>query len=123
VARKQKLAARLRREITELEGDISDLKTRLSDLESSNRRRGIYSSHEEGCKKREIKREEERLEEKREELTAAERAPPAVFQPMPESDQLARRAIFMLTMPERLQVLARLSVMAQQMLLPDDPKV
>jgi hypothetical protein len=123
VARKQKLAARLRREINELEDEISGLETRLSNLESSNRRIGISSSQGEVRLTREIKQEEQRLEEERQGLKAAERAPPAVFQPMPESDHLARRAIFMLTMPESLQVLARFSVMAQQMLLPDDPKV
>ena len=52
------------------------------------------------------------------EIKVTERPPDPIFQPLPEAEAAAGPVMFFLTMPQRFQVLSRLSFTAQQMLLP-----
>ena len=53
----------------------------------------------------------------------AERKPPEpVFQPLPKQESKAFSALFFIYMPKHLEILAQFTVMAQQMLLPNESK-
>ena len=51
-------------------------------------------------------------------IRSTEIPPPAIFQPLPQSQAAAMPVVFFLTMPTHFQVLSRLSFTAQQQLLP-----
>ena len=59
-----------------------------------------------------------RLQRKQADLKRAETPPPAVFQPLPESDDSAKAVIFFLYTPDLLRSLSRMTILAEQLLLP-----
>ena len=52
------------------------------------------------------------------EITEAEKAPPPVIQPLPSSDDKALKILFFLYMSDEFKTLSRLSLVAQQLLVP-----
>jgi hypothetical protein len=55
---------------------------------------------------------------KEREITEAEKAPPPVIQPLPSSDDKALKILFFLYMSDEFKTLSRLSLVAQQLLVP-----
>jgi hypothetical protein len=123
VLRKQKLAALLRSELSTLQSELSSLKAALDAAKAAmphwflaggsiGLRRRVEQCRSAVCKK------EGEIGIKQRSLEEAERAPPPVIQPLPQSDDLALSWIFFLHMPQCFRHLSRISFLAQQMLLP-----
>jgi hypothetical protein len=122
VQEKRDLSATLREKIAKLEESVETLNGQQEEIKRK-LRVGEYPDAAEGQKEeRKINRQIDlaklHLIDRKRELANAQQVPPAVLQPLPAQDELANRVIFMLTMPLQLRLLARLSALAQQMLLP-----
>jgi hypothetical protein len=122
VKAKKELVARLRQELAALEQKHVTLIRKLANL-----RQQLHSNlhtdpaagrKEEGERQRRINSSVALQSLKRSELAVAQKAPNPVFQSLPEKEGLAYSVIFMATMTPKLRLLARLSVLSQQMLLP-----
>ena len=55
-------------------------------------------------------------------IRTARKPPDPIFQPLPKQESKAFRALFFIYMPKDLEILAQFTVMAQQMLLPNENK-
>ncbi|GLC49187.1 thioredoxin-disulfide reductase [Pleodorina starrii] len=111
VQRKQALARKLRAELAELESEGRSLQSTLNQL-----RYGYNSDVYEA--QRRVDNNARQQQSKRSELAEAEKAPPAVMQPLPKDSGRALRWLFFLHMPPLFRHLSRASFLAQQMLLP-----
>lgn len=56
-------------------------------------------------------------------LKAAEKSPPPIFQPLPRDQELAKKVLFFLHMPEEWRILSRVTFTCQQMLIAGDAQV
>lgn len=118
VVRKQNLAKTLRRELSNLEIELSNEITTRDDLASglTRRERNQDPAYREVC--RDVNRAQNRVNNKKEEIKAAEKAPPPVLQPLPEDRSKALKVLFFLYMPTEMEILSRLTFTAQQLLIP-----
>jgi len=58
------------------------------------------------------------VDEKEAEVEEAEKAPPPVIQPLPSNDDKALKILFFMNKSDEFKVLSRLSLVAQQLLVP-----
>ncbi|GLC35571.1 thioredoxin-disulfide reductase [Pleodorina starrii] len=115
VQRKQALARKLRAELAQLESEGHTLQSTLNQLRA---RYGYsYNSAVYAAQQR-VDNNAQQQWSKRSELAEAEKAPPAVMQPLPKDSGRALRWLFFLHMPPLFRHLSRASFLAQQMLLP-----
>jgi hypothetical protein len=124
VLRKQKRAAELRTEQNDINRKLSTERAKLDRLKldhpstwCSYSRRYIDSS-EVVCQRSSISRLESQLISVESSLASTLEPPEHVIQPLPKDRRLASRCVFFLHMPQPLRSLARLSFLAQQLLLP-----
>ena len=110
VQRKKVLAAKLRLEIKQLESELSDA--------SSSYSQARHGSNDEHYWRGRVSDVDSELRGKRLELASAEKAPQAVWQPLPSNEGLALQVLCFQYMPPLFRVLSRLSFTAQQMLIP-----
>ena len=105
---------RLRKQLNEYEEEKTRMYSRLSKLSYSDynywdRCRSIES---------EISSQNRIIDRVKSNIERVKKAPPPVFQPLPQNEDLAFPVLFFLHMPVNLQLLQRLSISAQQMLRP-----
>jgi hypothetical protein len=122
VKAKKELVARLRQELAALEQHHMTLVQKLANLRQQLNGNvhtdPVAGRKEEGETQRQVNSNLALQRSKRSELAVAQKAPNPIFQPLPEKEGLAYSVIFMATMTSKLRLLARLSVLSQQMLLP-----
>ena len=103
-----------------LEAEIKPLRSRKADASEvvskyDNILAGLPSR---SSLEQEIASLERRLNQAKAELKRAETPPPGVIQSLPEDNDLANAALFFLYKPDVLRLLSRMTIKAQQMLLP-----
>ena len=113
VVRKQDLARKLRRELGQLESDLSYELPKMNDYDSHGYRTSRGKRAQEA-----VDHLRSRISSKETEITEAEKAPPAIIQPIPKCKHKARKVIFFLYMPNEFQYLSHLTFTAQQLLVP-----
>ncbi|MEW5310745.1 MAG: hypothetical protein WDW38_002512 [Sanguina aurantia] len=130
VLRKQQLAAKLRRDLQSLGSELATQGAQLSRargvLYSTASLAGDYSQHGAHSQAQSkvstceaaVTATQQRIKGVKTALSEAEKAPPPVIQPLPQSSQSALPWIFFLHMPPLLRHLSRISFLAQQMLIP-----
>jgi hypothetical protein len=121
VLRKQKLARQLRLDLDSLEEKLEKASADVASVRQKKRRRLSYSYDMD--KEVEIAEENEsRLTSKisalKRKITQAEKAPTPVIQPLPKNKMKAMKVIFFLYMPTEFKYLSRITLTAQQLLVP-----
>jgi hypothetical protein len=131
VARKQQQAHELTSSLKHLRSELDD---KLSDLSAARSTLNQYCYYppklrsitpayaaaqgEESRCQREVSQVQHRISSVQGQLQDAEKAPPAVIQPLPQQPDKALQWLFFLHMPPVLKQLSRASFLAQQLLLP-----
>ncbi len=116
VAGKRLQQSALKLEISALEDKLRIQKAELDSIVQYNRHGHVCAEHNK--QSRVVSVTTQQLSSSRERKINVEKMPPCVIQPLPSDQNRALRILFFLHMPEHLRVLSRISVMAQQMLLP-----
>ena len=117
----------IKREISELKYYMKwqkrDLKRKLKEKENE------LSNHNQRCNssnsilQSKISSLSEKIRQIEYEIRNAKKPPDPVFQPLPQNALRANRVLFFLHIPVHIQILARFTIMSQQMLLPNTDKL
>ncbi|KAG2492072.1 hypothetical protein HYH03_009568 [Edaphochlamys debaryana] len=120
VERKQAEAQQLRHELSQLQVEAASLQSTLEEVLSSYNAGGRYASSyfDVRSARNAVSRNKHSQTSKQREIQQAEKAPPAVIQPLPQASSAALVWVFFLHMPPLFRSLSRASFLAQQMLLP-----
>ena len=120
VQRKQDLASRLRIELS----DLNHMFTRASnEYDVANRMNVLYEYQHQyqntvNRTREKMNSAKSSVDVKKQEIENAEKAPPPVIQPLPSNDDKALVVLFFLYMSREFKILSRLSLVAQQLLVP-----
>ena len=123
VLSKQQMVRNLRAQVHELEAKIEVLKKQVRHCEDCQTQIRVYGRYRYDCPacqswQDEMRGHESKLKLCRIKLRTALASPRPVFQPLPQHPDAAFCVLFFLHMPAHFRALSRLSVMAQQMLVP-----
>jgi hypothetical protein len=116
VLSKKVLASILRNELPDLVRDLLEASNAYE--EAQNLRPYREFRHAVSSARRSMNSAQLLVDEKNREIVEAEKAPPPVIQPLPANDDKALKILFFLYISEEFEILSRLSLVAQQLLVP-----